>query len=187
MRFVQSGSSVERAGSHRPASLANHRRIPADGSRATTGVNSIQSTSPLVALRWLGSATPGAAARPLRKGDVQWQESFSATTRYILGGEWVEVFEGKRKRHILRGGKRVAKSTPGAVAVTTLSREWYGYIAGRREKLSTVKDTAEKMLRKLLTEREDLKYDRFAAHRQAPLTGHIEKFGEYLKAKGPRC
>jgi site-specific recombinase XerD len=109
-------------------------------------------------------------------------------TRYILNGQWVEIGSGKTKRRILRG-KRVPKGTPGAKRYETLSDHWYGLVRGQYVKLCNIaapgaRDKSEKLLRKMLGEAEDLKLDRFAHHRRAPLPQHIEAFREHLKAKG---
>ncbi len=93
------------------------------------------------------------------------------------------VFRRKLTRYILNG-RRVNKSTPACKAETSLSREWYGLVRGQYVKLSPKRDVAEKLLRRRISDAEDLRIDRFAKHRQAPLSEHIEKFKEHLEAKG---
>ena len=102
--------------------------------------------------------------------------------RYFFGLFPLDAWR-KLTRYTL-DGKRVNKSTPGAIATLTLSREWYGLVRGQYVKLSPLRDRAERLLRKRLGDAEDLRLDRFASHRQAPLADHVEKFREHLEAKG---
>ena len=93
------------------------------------------------------------------------------------------VFRRKLTRWFV-DGKRGTKGTPGAKRHVTLSREWYGLVKGEYVKLSPLRDVAEQLLRKRLRESEERRFDRFAAHRQAPLADHIAKFREHLLATG---
>src|SRR4051812_20078432 len=93
------------------------------------------------------------------------------------------IFRRKLTRWVL-DGRRVNKGTPGAKTRVSLSRQWYGLIRGEYVKLSPLRDVAEHLLRKQLRDSEELRFDRFAAHRQTPLAEHIEKFREHLAAQG---
>jgi integrase len=93
------------------------------------------------------------------------------------------VFKRKLTRWVLNG-KRVTKSTTGAIAHSSHSREWYGLVKGRYVKLSPIRDVAEQMLRKIIRESEERRIDQFAAHRQAPLADHIAKFRDHLESTG---
>ena len=65
------------------------------------------------------------------------------------------VFRRKLGPRWVLDGKRVAKSTPGAKAHRSLSREWYGLVKGEYVKLSPLRDVAEQMLRKRMRESEE--------------------------------
>src|SRR6187431_2783946 len=93
------------------------------------------------------------------------------------------VFRRKLTRWILNG-ERVTKTTPGAKPLKSLSREWYGLVKGRYVKLSPLRDVAEQLLRKKIRESEERRFDRFASHRQTPLSDHVAKFRDHLEATG---
>jgi integrase len=89
-------------------------------------------------------------------------------------------------------GKRVTKSTPGAVRNVTESPTWWGKYTdaqGREHKkrLSEKKEIARRMLAKLSGDSQLAGAgieDRFAEHRTRPLAEHAADFGRYLAAKG---
>jgi integrase len=89
-------------------------------------------------------------------------------------------------------GRRVTKSTPGAVRSVSRSKVWYGRYTdgnGQRQqvRLSESKEIARRMLAKLAGDAQLAGVgigDPFAQHRARPLSEHLDDFGRYLAAKG---
>src|SRR5262245_976760 len=90
-------------------------------------------------------------------------------------------------------GRRVTKSTPGAVKVFLGTSEvWYGRYKGADGSFQTVplcpdKTASKQMLAKLVTDAKLAAVgmgDPFGEHRKRPLAEHLEDFRRHLEAKG---
>jgi integrase/recombinase XerD len=101
------------------------------------------------------------------------------------------LYKRKFRRYIDAAGKRVTKSTPGAVAVEYESPKWYGEFidhqgAPQRLALSTDKSAARQLLAEHERRAERRKsglIDCFDEHRRAPLAKHLEAFRLHLETK----
>jgi hypothetical protein len=90
-------------------------------------------------------------------------------------------------------GRRINKSTPGAVRIESESPTWWGRYTDvngteHQVKLSRNKDIARRMLAKLAGDAQlesvGIPGDQYADHRARPLSEHVEDFARVLRAKG---
>jgi integrase len=95
-------------------------------------------------------------------------------------------------RHVDADGRRVPQGTPGARAVKERSAKWYGQYKDadgqrRRVPLCTDRVAALQMLAALERDAERGRagvVDRHAAHRKAPVEGHLADYGTHLANRG---
>ena len=102
------------------------------------------------------------------------------------------LFRAKIVRYVDSDGKRVKKTTPGAIRKNEQSSKWYGQYRDEREVIQRVplsrdKSSAQAMLNEIV-----LKVERRKAgltteldeHAQRPLSEHLTEFLEFLEGKG---
>jgi integrase len=145
-------------------------------SRGGAGVSFVQ-LNPLAALR------SGVAPGPQRAA----QQGEAMHVSRIHRRPWVLLQGGK---HLYRdaAGKRVTKTTPGAVRIDLgLTDDYYGRLSGRLVKLCPNKTASEQLLAKMSVDALRQAHglgDPFAKHRAVPLVTHVSDWEAALAAGG---